>query len=321
VKQIILFVNIIFLPVLLFAQQSDSSLIGKDSINHSASKIVQINDRLTLSKSLPLMLDSSLVDDNKSSELASSYNNAVNKILITNQFLNTTSQSVASVIQEKKRGSKDRLFYLVSIIVLLLAFLRFVYTRYFNNLFSFFFNASLRQSQLIEQLLQSKLQSLLFNILFIFSGGLYIYLLLMYKHWVDYLDFWQILSYCSFGLGLLYLIKFFTIKFTGWITGFKEITNNYVFIVFLFNKVMGIFLLPFIVIIAFSIPVLVNSAVIISLLLIGILFLLRFLRSYSLLPNKLKLSGFHFVMYIIGVEIIPVLIVYKGLVVLLSKNL
>ena len=320
-KQIILFVNIIFLPVLLFAQQSDSSLIGKDSINHSASKIVQINDRLTLSKSLPLMLDSSLVDDNKSSELASSYNNAVNKILITNQFLNTTSQSVASVIQEKKRGSKDRLFYLVSIIVLLLAFLRFVYTRYFNNLFSFFFNASLRQSQLIEQLLQSKLQSLLFNILFIFSGGLYIYLLLMYKHWVDYLDFWQILSYCSFGLGLLYLIKFFTIKFTGWITGFKEITNNYVFIVFLFNKVMGIFLLPFIVIIAFSIPVLVNSAVIISLLLIGILFLLRFLRSYSLLPNKLKLSGFHFVMYIIGVEIIPVLIVYKGLVVLLSKNL
>ena len=320
-KQIILFVNIIFLPVLLFAQQSDSSLIGKDSINHSASKIVQINDRLTLSKSLPLMLDSSLVDDNKSSELASSYNNAVNKILITNQFLNTTSQSVASVIQEKKRGSKDRLFYLVSIIVLLLAFLRFVYTRYFNNLFSFFFNASLRQSQLIEQLLQSKLQSLLFNILFIFSGGLYIYLLLMYKHWVDYLDFWQILSYCSFGLGLLYLIKFFTIKFTGWITGFKEITNNYVFIVFLFNKVMGVFLLPFIVIIAFSIPVLVNSAVIISLLLIGILFLLRFLRSYSLLPNKLKLSGFHFVMYIIGVEIIPFLIVYNGLVVLLSKNL
>jgi len=321
VKQIVLFVNIIFLPVLLFAQQSDSSLIGKDSISHRTYKIVQINDSLPLSKSLQLILDSSLVAENKSSELASSYNNAVNKILITNQFLNTTSQSVASVIQEKKRVSKDRLFYLVSTIVLLLAFLRFVYTRYFNNLFSFFFNASLRQSQLIEQLLQSKLQSLLFNILFIFSGGIYIYLLLMYKHWVDYLDFWQILSYCSFGLGLLYLIKFFTIKFTGWITGFKEITNTYVFIVFLFNKILGIFLLPFIVIIAFSIPVLVNSAVIISLLLIGILFLLRFLRSYSLLPNKLKLSGFHFIMYILGVEIIPVLIVYKGLVVLLSKNL
>ena len=320
-KQIILFVNIVFLPVLLFAQQSDSILIAKDSINHITTEIVQINDTPAISKSLPLLLDSSLVVESKSTELASSYNKAVNKILTTNQFLNTSTQSVASVIKEKKRISKDRLFYLVSVLLLFLAFLRFVYTRYFNNLFSFFFNASLRQSQLIEQLLQAKLQSLLFNMLFIFSGGLYIYLLLMYKHLVDYFDFWQILVYCSFGLGLLYLIKFFTIKFTGWITGFKEVTNSYVFIVFLFNKIMGIFLLPFVVIIAFSIPVLVNSAVIISLLLIGILFLLRFLRSYVLLPNKLKVSGFHFVLYIIGVEIIPVLIVYKGLVVLLSKNL
>lgn len=309
------------MPVLLFAQQSDSGLIGKDSINHNNTKIALINDSQPISKSLPLLLDSSLVVVSKSTELASSYNDAVNKILTTNQFLNTTTQSVASVIQEKKRISKDRLFYLVSIILFFLAFLRFVYTRYFNNIFSFFFSASLRQSQLIEQLLQAKLQSLLFNMLFVFSGGLYIYLLLMYKHKVDNLDFWQALLYCCFGLGLLYLIKFFTIKFTGWITGFKEVTNTYVFIVFLFNKIIGIFLLPFIVIIAFSIPVLANSAVIISLLLIGVLFLLRFIRSYVLVPNKLKVSGFHFVMYIIGIEIIPVLIVYKGLVVLLSKNL
>jgi hypothetical protein len=194
-KQIILFVNIVFLPVLLFAQQSDSSLIGKDSIKHITTEIVQINDTLAISKSLPLLVDSSLVFESKSTELASSYNKAFNKILTTNQFLNTSTQSVASVIQEKKRISKDRLFYLVSVLLLFLAFLRFVYTRYFNNLFSFFFNASLRQSQLIEQLLQAKLQSLLFNMLFIFSGGLYIYLLLMYKHWVDYLDFWQILVY------------------------------------------------------------------------------------------------------------------------------
>ena len=309
------------MPVLLFAQQSDSGLIGKDSINYSNTKIDLINARQPISVSLPLLLDSSLVVESKSTELATSYNNAVNKILTTNQFLNTATQSVASVNHEKKRISKDRLFYLVSIILLFLAFLRFVYTRYFNNIFSFFLSASLRQSQLIEQLLQAKLQSLLFNMLFVFSGGLYIYLLLMYKHRVDYLDFWQALVYCCFGLGLLYLIKFFTIKFTGWITGFKEVTNTYVFIVFLFNKIMGIFLLPFIVIIAFSIPVLANSAVIISLLLIVVLFLLRFIRSYVLVPNKLKVSGFHFVMYVIGIEIIPVLIVYKGLVVLLSKNL
>ena len=143
----------------------------------------------------------------------------------------------------------------------------------------------------------------------------------MYNHWIDNLDFWRVLAYCNFSLGLIYLIKFFTIKFTGWLTGLKQVTNNYAFIVFLFNKVIGIFLLPFIVLIAFSIPVLANAAVVISLLLIGILFILRFFRSYALLQNQLKVSKFHFLLYVAGVEIIPVLIVYKGLVVLLSKNL
>jgi hypothetical protein len=143
----------------------------------------------------------------------------------------------------------------------------------------------------------------------------------MHNHWISNLDFWQILAYCTFSLGLIYLIKFFTIKFTGWLTGLTEVTNNYVFIIFLFNKVIGILLLPFIVIIAFSMPAIANSAVIVSLLLIGILLLLRFFRSYALLQNQLKLSQFHFLMYVAGVEIIPVLIVYKGLVVLLSKNL
>ena len=314
-KQVILFVNIVFFPVLLFAQQPDSSLVGKDSGKKRDSSLVQLSDSLTL------LLDSTVIQKNDLANSASSYNSAFNKMLEANQFLNTSTKPVAWVIQEKKRIPKDRLFYLTAIIVSLLAFLRFVYTRYFNNLFRFFFNASLRQSQLIEQLLQAKLPSLLFNVLFMFSGGLYIYLLLMYNHWIDNLDFWQILAYCTFGLGLIYLIKFFTIKFTGWLTGLTEVTNNYVFIVFLFNKVIGIVLLPFIVMIAFSIPALANSAVIISLLLIGILLLLRFFRSYALLQNQLKLSQFHFLMYVVGVEIIPVLIVYKGLVVLLSKNL
>jgi hypothetical protein len=314
-RQVILFVNIVFFPVLLFAQQSDSSLTVKDSGNKRDSSLVQLSDSLTL------LLDSTVILKNDLANSASSYNSAFNKMLEANQFLNTSTKPVAWVIQEKKRISKDRLFYLIAIIVSLLAFLRFVYTRYFNNLFRFFFNASLRQSQLIEQLLQAKLPSLLFNMLFVFSGGLYIYLLLMYNHWIDNLDFWQILAYCTVSLGLIYLIKFFTIKFTGWLTGLTEVMNNYVFIIFLFNKVIGIFLLPFIVIIAFSMPALANSAVIGSLLLIGILFLIRFFRSYALLQNQLKLSQFHFLMYVVGVEIIPVLIVYKGLVVLLSKNL
>ncbi|MEP7111225.1 MAG: DUF4271 domain-containing protein, partial [Ferruginibacter sp.] len=200
-------------------------------------------------------------------------------------------------------------------------FFRFFYTRYFNNLFRVFFNASLRQSQLTDQLLQAKLPSLFFNILFVIIGGLYVYLLLRYYGWISDQDFWPVLFYCTLSLGIIYLIKLITLKFTGWLTGFKEVTNTYVFIIFLINKILSILLIPFAVIIAFSMPDLVTAAVIISLLFIGLMFLIRFFRSYGLLQHQLKISRFHFFMYVVGIEIVPVLLIYKGLVLLLSKNL
>jgi hypothetical protein len=49
--------------------------------------------------------------------------------------------------------------------------------------------------------------------------------------------------------------------------------------------------------------------------------LLRFFRSYGLLQNQLKISRFHFMLYITGIEILPLLLIYKGLMVYLSKNL
>jgi hypothetical protein len=224
-------------------------------------------------------------------------------------------------MREKKRGSPDGFFYFLAGIGLLLAFFRFFYTAYFNNLFRLFFNASLRQSQLTDQLLQAKLPSLFFNILFIFSGGIYVYLLLRHYKWIAEQDFWLVLAYCTVSLAIIYLVKLLTVKFTGWLTGYKTITNIYVFIIFLINKILGILLVPFSVVIAFAIPSLATAAVIISLLLVGLLFLLRFFRSYGLLQHQLKISRFHFFMYVVGIEIVPVLLIYKALVLLLSKNL
>ncbi|MEJ7587911.1 MAG: DUF4271 domain-containing protein [Ferruginibacter sp.] len=249
------------------------------------------------------------------------YTTFVRTILRENQFLNATPAPLAMANQVRKGYSLDGFFYLLALIALMLGFLRFFYTRYFNNLFRVFFNASLRQSQLTDQLLQAKLPSLLFNMLFILAGGIYAYLLLRYYHWVPAGNYWPVLLYCTLSLALIYLIKFITVKFTGWLTGYKEVTNTYIFVIFLINKILGILLVPFAVIIAFAVPALVTTAVIISLLLIGLMFLLRFFRSYGLLQNKLKISRFHFFMYVAGIEILPVLLIYKGLVLLLSKNL
>lgn len=240
---------------------------------------------------------------------------------LSNRFVNTKDAPVSLSVEFRKEKNTDSLFYLITGIVLLLAFFRYFYNRYFLNLFRVFFNTSLRQSQLTDQLLQAKLPSLLFNLFFIISGGMYAYILLLHYGLINEDNRWLMIGASVAVLGITYLVKYSTLKFTGWITGLKDITNTYVFVIFLINKIIGIFLVPFIVILTFSDPVIIKIGVIVSLLSIGLFLLLRFFRSYGLLQNLLKISRFHFVLYIAGIEIIPLLLIYKGLMLYLSKNL
>lgn len=302
-------------PVLLLAQQPDSSMV-KDS-----SGVVRDSSLLPALAGDTLLKTDSIVKRDTGFNARAIYDSALKQIITENQFLNAGGIPVAMVNKIKSSKSPDNLFYIFAVTGIILGFFRFFYIRYFNNLFRVFFNASLRQSQLTDQLLQAKLPSLLFNIVFVLTGGVYVYLLLRYYHWVSSNNFWLVIFYCCLSLGGIYLIKFISLKFTGWLTGYKEITNTYVFIIFLINKILGILLLPFAVIIAFAMPALSTAAVIISLLFIGLMFLLRFFRSYGLLQHQLKVSRFHFFLYVAGIEIVPVLLIYKALVLLLSKNL
>lgn len=236
-------------------------------------------------------------------------------------MLNTDVESVSFAVRYKNGRNNDYMFYLMAAMVLLLAFFRFFYSRYFSNLFRVFFNTSLRQSQLTDQLLQAKLPSLLFNIFFIISGGIYVYLLLLHYNLLGPSNAWVLIISSVILLGAIYLIKYCALKFTGWITGLNEATNTYIFIVFLINKIIGIFLVPFIIVLSFSDLAIAHIALLASLMSIVIFLILRFFRSYGLLQNQLKISRFHFLLYITGIELLPLLLLYKGLMLYLSKNM
>ena len=53
-------------------------------------------------------------------------------------------------------------------------------------------------------------------------------------------------------LAAIYLVKFVVLKFIGWVFSISRATDIYIFIVFLVNKMLGIFLLPFLIVIIFS---------------------------------------------------------------------
>ncbi len=236
------------------------------------------------------------------------------------RFMNFTGKPVARQMLLKKSPAKDHFFYLVAVMVLFLGCIRFFYSRYFGNLFRIFFNTSLRQSQLTDQLLQAKLPSLLFNTFFIISAGFFAFFALLQFNLVkNGIEWWKLLPACVIIVALIYIGKFFTLKFTGWITSYKDAADSYIFITFLINKILGVLLVPVVVILAFSGSGLSSVIIYPALMVVALLLLLRFFRSYGVLKGRLKVSRFHFLLYIAGVEIIPILLICKGLMIYLNK--
>lgn len=235
----------------------------------------------------------------------------LDSLLKINKYLNATTTPLSLAAKEKTKTGKEFLFYILGLLILTLALFKVFYTKYFNNIFKVFFNTSLRQNQLTDLLLQAKLPSLIFNIFFIMSAGLYAWLLLNHYNLLKQSNNYIFIALSILLAGIIYFGKFLFIKLIGWVSGMSEATDQYIFVIFLINKITGILLIPFIILLAFAPTNWITIIIISSFLVIGILFLLRYLRSYSLLQYQLRINFFHFLLYIIGMEFLPILLIYK----------
>ena len=248
------------------------------------------------------------------------YKNIYGSLEDSNFLLRAKGIPQAFPAQPRKTDNLDLFFYVILGLLFLLGLMRTIYSRYFNTLFRVFFNSSLRQNQLTDQLEQARLPSFIFNLYFVISAGLYVYFLAGHFSFIKPGPDWWVAGGCILGISACYLVKYLTLRFAGWVTNCRAETSTYIFIVFLLNKVIGILLLPFLVIMAFSTNRLSAYAVFISLVLLGLVLLLRFFRSYSLLQNRLRITAFHFLLYIIALEILPIALIYKAVMLFFSIN-
>lgn len=241
-------------------------------------------------------------------------------VLSSNMYLNYKGTPQALAVFEKKQSSSAYLFYIFIVIFLCLGLLRTIFSRYFNTMFRVFFNTSLRQNQLTDQMEQAALPSLLFNIFFVISMGLYIYVLYEHKNLHHNFINRGYLGLCVLAVAICYLVKYVSLLFTGWLTNHKAEAKIYIFSIFLLNKIIGMLLLPFTILTAFATDKIANYAIITSIFLLSILLLTRFFRTYGLLQNRLKLNGFHFLIYIFCLEILPIMLIYKSVIVSFGIN-
>lgn len=250
----------------------------------------------------------------------SPYDIFLRNLVSKNMFLRANKPRYYDLNIPRPYKDLDWLVYLVTGIVLLLGIIRMAYLKYFSDLFRAFLNPTLSQRQLKEQLSQSPFPNFLLNAFFVISVGVYLYLLMYRKQYISNADGWLLIPGLILLVAVIYATKYLVLRFCGWLFGNAELADAYIFILYLINKVLGILLVPFLVILAFCQPGIAVAFLYISLFFIILLIGYRYVRSYSVVKQYLSFSKLHFFLYLCAFEVAPVLILTKVLLIWLTGN-
>lgn len=255
-----------------------------------------------------LSFDSSIViDENYVEQYA---NRGVDSI-VSHHPLFSDNHVLREFRQIYNDGSFD--FYLVLTLLLCFGAMRFFNPRYFQYLIRAFRSPSLSIQQLKDQIEKAVLPNLIMNILFASSLGIYIFFafkVFLPQRYSLYSPSLLIgIIICS--LMLLYSAKYIVMIFSGWVFNVKSVVGHYMYNVMLINKVMSIALLPFIVLLAFTSSAIATPAAIVSFVLIAVLLINRYIRSWQVLGQFFQYGKFHFFAYLCASEILPMALLTK----------
>jgi hypothetical protein len=112
------------------------------------------------------------------------------------------------------------------------------------------------------------------------------------------------------ALLLLYPVKSLLMQLVGWIFNDSEKITEYIFNIFLLNKVLGLSLVPIVVMAAylsFGQQVLLYVGVV----LVVVFYVYRLFRGYFIGRATANLSRFYILLYLCTLEILPLVIVAK----------
>jgi len=312
-----------FIPVLLFqliivfasAQNADSSRSQIDS--HVIIKKPRGRDSL---RPVVPMIDSVKKDSAVLPQVGTTWLNVAREYNGTGllaslsrggRLIAPLSKPVIIETNKKIFRGQETFFYSILALFLFFAFVKNAFPKYLNDLFRVAFRRTLKQRQLGEQLVQTPLPSLFMNIFFLVSAAMYLDLIFKHYQFAVGYSFWLLFFYITVALAGMYMVKFLSLKLSGLLFNISPTTDSYIFIVFMINKIIGVILLPFIVILAFTGKEFYQVALVLSYIAVFILLGYRFILAYGLVRNQIRVKPFHFFLYLCCFEIAPLLLIYK----------
>lgn len=191
------------------------------------------------------------------------------------------------------------------------AVLRTFYPRHFENLIRSAFSYTLTEKLSKESgLLQKRVMEVSLGI-YVLSASLYIYALSRaFEVKVVEANFLLLTGLFILVLTSLLFFRYLVMGLTGHIFNRQTLFSNYLFHHFINNRVLGIGLTPFLILIPYTTGIINEISIYLSLALVIIAVIMKIYRAIRYILKNV-IFKFYLILYLCALEIIPLLVVIK----------
>ena len=216
----------------------------------------------------------------------------------------------------RKNITPDWLFPLILIVLIVYAWLRLYYSKFFTQMIQAFLNNNLANQIVRDENIFVQRASVYLSIVFNIIGALLLYLVSVHFNW----------SLGGIGIGFsrfiffvilvssTYAIKFLILKICGWLFEQEREMATYVFNIFLINNILGMALLPFICIFAYNESMAFSWMLMIPFIFIITAYCWRIFRGVQIGLGITSFSPLYLFLYLCTLEIAPLMVLIRVII-------
>ena len=203
------------------------------------------------------------------------------------------------------------IFYFILALAIIVVFVKFFFTRYFNELWRSFFNLNNAMQMMRQQDLVFSVPGFLLSINFYVAMALFFFLHLhRQKLQIAFNELWLIPALVAVIMGYI-LFRFLIYRISILLFSNKNILQSISFIDLLQMEFTGIILVPTILILAFGSVAVAQIFWYIAFAMLAAIAVYRLITAWRIGGHLLFDNLFHFILYLCTVEIAPFLILLK----------
>ena len=215
--------------------------------------------------------------------------------------------------QSYNKPNPDWFTIILFIVVFGFMWIRVFYLKILRQIINAFFSTSVTNQIVRDENILIQRASVMLSVLFYMVAALFLYQVSITFEWQSnwLTDGFSRLIIFAFFIAFAYSVKMIVLKLMGYLLDIDRQVATYIFNIFLMNNVLGMFLLPVVMVIAYVYTPYSQTLLITALLVIGTTFLYRLVRGVFIGMSIPRFSIFYLILYLCAFEIAPLALIFK----------